>query len=76
MRRGWAEHQGSAGAQRIYSYMFGALVEQRIPTMMVRYPELIERPVEIARDLARFAGLQATPDAIEKAAGFIRKAGA
>ena len=76
VRRGWAEHQGSAGAQRIYSYMFGALVEQRIPTMMVRYPELIERPVEIARDLARFAGLQATPDAIEKAAGFIRKAGA
>ena len=76
VRRGWAEHQGSAGAQRIYSYMFGALVEQRIPTMMVRYPELIERPVEIARDLARFAGLEATPDAIEKAAGFIRKAGA
>jgi predicted O-linked N-acetylglucosamine transferase (SPINDLY family) len=74
VRRGWAEHQGSAGAQRIYSYMFGALVEQRIPTMMIRYPELVERPLEITRDLVRFTGLDATPETIAKAAGFIRKA--
>jgi hypothetical protein len=72
VRRGWAEQQGSAGAQRIYSYMFGALVEQRIPTMMVRYPELVERPLVVTRDLVRFAGLEVAPEAILKAAEFIR----
>ena len=75
-RRGWPAQQGAAGAQRIYSYMFGALVEQRIPTMLVRYPELLERPVEITRDLARFAGLEVTAQTIDQAAAFIRKAGA
>ena len=75
VRRGWPAHQGAAGAQRIYSHMFGALVEQRVPTMIVRYPELVERPAEIARDLLRFAGLDAVPEVIEKAAAFIRKAG-
>jgi predicted O-linked N-acetylglucosamine transferase (SPINDLY family) len=74
-RRGWAAHQGAAGAQRVYSYMFGAMVEHRIPTMMVRYPELVERPVEITRDLARFAGMDVSAQAIEKAAAFIRKGG-
>lgn len=75
-RRGWPAHQGAAGAQRAYSHMFGALVEQRFATMIVRYPELVEKPVEIARDLAHFAGLDIGPAEIERAAGFIRKAGA
>jgi hypothetical protein len=75
-RRGWPAEQGAAGAQRIYSYMFGALVEQRNPTMIVRYPELLERPVEIARDLARFTGLDVPPDVIENAAKFVRTPGA
>lgn len=74
-RRRWPAHQGGAGAQRIYSYMFAALVEHRIPTMIVRYPELIERPIEITRELAQFSGLDASPALIDKAAAFVRKAG-
>jgi len=74
-RRIWPASQGAAGAQRVYAYMFGALVEQRTPTLMVRYPELLEQPVEIAGQLARFAGLDAKRELIEKAAAFVRKTG-
>lgn len=73
VRRGWPSYQGAAGAQRIYSHMFSAMVDHDFPTNIVRYNQLVENPTETARDIARFIGLDAAPGAIEKAAGFIRK---
>ena len=74
-RRGWPEHLGAVGARRIYARMFDVLVQHRFATLIVRYPELIDTPAEIARGLARFAGLEADAPTIEKAAAFIRKGG-
>lgn len=73
VRRGWPAYQGAEGAQKIYSYMFSALVEHDLTTKIVRYNELIDKPLETARDLAHYVGLAASPQAIEKAAGFIRR---
>lgn len=73
LRRGWPAHLGAAGARRIYASMFEALVEQRFPTHVVRYAELLDDPLATAADIARFAGVKADPAALEAAAGFIRR---
>jgi len=71
-RRKWLEQYGAKGAGIIYSQMFTALIEHTVPTVIVRYGQLIAAPHEHARLLADFAGLKRTPDEIGAAAAFIR----
>ena len=73
MRRQWPEHFGAKGAQIIYGQMFKALVNRRFPTQLLRYPEMVSRPRQHARLLARIAGVEASPEQLEKAAAFVRR---
>lgn len=74
-RRHWGAHLGALGARRLYLAMFDVLVNLPVPTLLVRYPELLARPLPYARQLAEFCGLEADKALIEKAAGFIRRPG-
>ncbi len=74
VRRQWPEHFGAKGAQIIYAQMFKTLVNRRYPTQLLRYPELVSRPRQHARLLARIAGIDATAEQLEKAASFVRRA--
>ncbi|MDD4881573.1 MAG: hypothetical protein PHR30_03850 [Gallionellaceae bacterium] len=75
LRRGWSENLGGKGARRLYGAMFDVLINLSIPTMIIRYPELLARPMPITRQLAAFSGLQLSDAEIEAAAGFVRRAG-
>lgn len=70
-RRGWPSEFGPRGAEIIYSHMFRTLVEHAFPTAIVRYAELLDSPLQHARRLSEFAGLDNTQRAIEQAAAFI-----
>jgi len=65
-RRKWDAQYGAKGAGIIYSQMFNALINHTFPTTLVRYAELIQRPLDHARGLASFAGLNSSADACAK----------
>jgi hypothetical protein len=71
-RRKWAAQYGAKGAGIIYSHMFNALINYTVPTIIVRYSELINRPMEHARNLAAFAGLRSSLDVMREAVAFVR----
>jgi hypothetical protein len=71
-RRKWGAQYGAKAAGIIYSHMFNALINHAFPTTIVRYAELIERPLEHARQLAAFAGLKGDADVMREAAAFVR----
>jgi hypothetical protein len=71
-RRKWGTQYGAKAAGIIYSHMFNALINQSFPTTIVRYAELIERPLEHTRRLAAFAGLKSDADVMREAAAFVR----
>jgi ABC-type dipeptide/oligopeptide/nickel transport system ATPase subunit len=69
-RRSW--FRGAPRETRIiYMHMFDHFVNERSPTTMVRYTDLIEAPVEHARALAAFCGLDCDECTLQQAAGFI-----
>lgn len=73
-RRGWGENFGAKGAQVIYSKMFQALIELPIPSMIVRYPDLLKNPQPFARALAEFSGMKnLAQDRITSAAATVQK---
>jgi hypothetical protein len=73
MRRKWAPNFGEKGAQLIYGRMFNILLNHPYPTLVVRYPELLETPLEHARLLADFTGMdQPSQERMQAAATFIR----
>jgi hypothetical protein len=71
-RRKWGAQYGAKAAGIIYSQMFNALINHSFPTTIVRYAELIERPIEHARRLAAFGGLKPDADVMREAAAFVR----
>jgi hypothetical protein len=71
-RRKWGAQYGTKAAGVIYSHMFNALINHSFPATIVRYAELIERPLEHARRLAAFAGLKSDADVVREAAAFVR----
>jgi hypothetical protein len=71
-RRKWGAQYGAKAAGIIYSHMFNALINYSFPTMIVRYPELIDQPMEHARKLIAFAGLKSKLDVMREAAAFVR----
>jgi hypothetical protein len=71
-RRNWGAQYGAKAAGIIYSHMFNALINHSFPTTIVRYAELIDSPLEHARRLAVFAGLESDPDVMREAAAFVR----
>jgi hypothetical protein len=71
-RRNWQPHTGAAGAQVIYSRMFETLINQSFPTMVLRYPQVVADPIAATQTLARFAGLEAPAETINRAAAFVR----
>jgi len=73
-RRGWGENFGAKGAQALYSRMFQVLIDLPIPTMIIRYPELLRSPEYYAEGLARMAGGSRSDDArVQAAAAFVRR---
>jgi hypothetical protein len=72
-RRGWAPHLGAAGAQVLYSRMFQVLVDLPIPTLVVRYPELLATRRRHAKQIATFCGLDVDKELIDAAAQSVRK---
>jgi len=70
-RRKWGVQYGAKGAGIIYSHMFNALINYTFPTTLVRYAELIQRPLDHARGLASFAGLNSNADVVREAAEFV-----
>jgi hypothetical protein len=71
-RRQWGAQYGAKGAGIIYSRMFNALINHAFPTTLIRYAELIERPLDHAKRLAGFAGLDCSADVVREAAAFVR----
>lgn len=74
-RRGWTPNLGAAGAQALYSKMFQVLVDLPIPTLIVRYPELLATRRRHAQQLAAFCGIKADKERITAAAQSVRKPG-
>ena len=70
-RRDWPSEYGARGAEIIYSHMFRTFTEHAFPTTIIRYTELLESPLQHARHLSEFAGLDSSQRAIEHAAAFI-----
>jgi hypothetical protein len=69
-RRNWAV--GTAEQARlVYARMFDHLVNGSTPTLIVRYAEFVQSPLQHARMLARFAGLRCDEPTLEKASSFI-----
>lgn len=73
VRRGWATNLGAAGAQVIYSKMFQVLVDNGIPTMVIRYPELQVTRRRHARQIASFCGVKVDKAMIDAAVQSVRK---
>jgi hypothetical protein len=71
-RRKWGAQYGAKAAGIIYTHMFNALINYSFPTMIVRYPELIDQPMEHVRKLSAFAGLKSSSDVMREAAAFVR----
>jgi hypothetical protein len=75
-RRRWHENLGAKGASVIYGSMFNHLVNHSTPTMVVRYPEVLQDPHEHARRFAEFAGLKdVSKTQIDTSAAAIRQLG-
>ena len=74
VRRGWGPNFGVAGAEVLYSRMFQVLIDLPIPTLVIRYPELLAAPVHHAKQVAVFCGLKPDAAGIEAAAQFVRRA--
>lgn len=72
-RRNWSENLGAKGAGRIYSTMFDVLINHGVPTLVLRYPELLAKPEFYARQLAAFSGVHPDDPVVGAAAGFIRR---
>lgn len=73
VRRNWPANYGALGANVLYSKMFQVLVDLAIPTLMVRYPELLAAPLPHAKQLAQYCGITADAARLEAAAQFIRR---
>src|SRR5262249_2252770 len=71
-RRNWVAQTGAAGAKVIYSRMFSVLINTTLPTMIVRYADIVANPFEAASKLAQFAGLGVDAHKIKQAASCIR----
>ena len=72
-RRDWPEQFGERGAARIYYEMFNIYVTQNIPTLMMRYNELLARPAEQIARLAEFVGLPQDPTSLQHACAFVAR---
>jgi hypothetical protein len=73
VRRRWPEVYGEMGAKVIYSRMFQFLVDYSIPSLILRYPDVLKAPVNHAGMLARFSGrTEISPALIEASAAAIR----
>lgn len=73
VRRGWSANLGAVGAQVLYSKMFQVLVDRSIPTMIVRYPELLATRRRHAQQIASFCGLAPDKEQIDAAVQSVRK---
>ena len=71
-RRDWPMQCGAAGARAIYPSMFEMLIDQQLPTLIVRYFELLAEPARHAARLAEFCGLPADNARLAAAAASVR----
>ena len=69
-RRMWFDHLGEKGAKVVYSKLFSVMLNYSIPTMIIKYPELIKAPKVIAGALAQFCKIK-DASKVELAASFV-----
>jgi hypothetical protein len=75
LRRRWPEIYGAPGAKIIYSKMFQCLIDYSLPTLILRYPDVVRAPLEYAHKLATFSGLATVSEKLlEASAAAIRSA--
>jgi glycosyltransferase involved in cell wall biosynthesis len=76
LRRNWPPYYGAEGAAMIYGHMSARLKDHENLTMAIDYKQLLVSPAACARDIAQFAGLKPSAEALRRAANFIQKGGA
>ena len=72
-RRGWPACYGAAGAKKLYSSIFTAILENGLPSQIVQYPLLLSDPDPQLRAMAEFCGYVPDERAFERAEHFIRQ---
>lgn len=73
VRRAWFEQLGQKGAKVLYSSMFSAFIGSNVPTLMLRYNEILKDPEACANNLVAFTNLKPTDNQIEQAAAFLNR---
>ena len=73
IRRAWFEQLGQKGAKVLYSSMFSAFIGSNVPTLILRYNEILKAPEACANDLVAFTKLNSTDNQIERAAQFLNR---
>ncbi len=71
LRRNWHAHHGVAGARVLYPVIFTATVEKAIPTQIVHYSQLLEKPEAVIRSMAQFCGYASSEEQVTAATQFI-----
>ena len=71
-RRGWPARYGAAGAKKLYSSIFTAILEHGLPAQIVQYPSLLQAPGPQLHAMAEFCGYVPDAPAFERAERFIR----
>ena len=71
VRRNWAPQYGAHGARELYPLLLTATLEKAIPTEVIHYAELLQRPEPAIRSIARFCGHDGTEEQARQALQFI-----
>ena len=71
-RRGWPAHLGAEGAAKIFASIEAAKTSLGVEHIVVRYQDVMERPVEQARRLLTHCGLVMEDNEIESRIAVVR----
>jgi len=73
LRRNWPPYYGAEAATLIYDQMSAVQKNHLYPTMSVDYRDLLASPMDHVSNMARFIGLNLTPQELRHVADFIKK---
>lgn len=74
IRRGWSnKYLGGEGAKLIYGRLFEILLNQSVPTILIKYDELIKNPEIIIRQIISISGQNKTQDEINRLIKLVKK---
>jgi hypothetical protein len=73
IRRKWKPEFGLKGAQIIYSHMFNILINHNLPTLMIKYDNLLKNPSSVIKQLIKFTSSSPSEKSIQQAIDYIKK---